>query len=83
MRLGCSGGMIKGANSSGELLLDDSCCEYCGLVVLFHAAWSGWILCGSGEGQVAVLLVGSGYVFVDSNGACRLILLEKLDLRPK
>lgn len=28
IKLGCSGGMMNGANSRGELLLDDSCCEY-------------------------------------------------------
>lgn len=61
---------MNGANSRGELLLDDSCCEYCGLVVLFRAAWSVWMLCGSGVGHVAVLLAGSEYGLVDSNGAC-------------
>ena len=74
---------MNGANSRGELLLEDSCCEYCGLVVLFRTAWSVWILCASGEGHTTVLLGGSEYGLVDSNGACRLMLLEKLDLMPE
>jgi hypothetical protein len=28
IKLGCSGGMMNGANSRGGLLLDDSFCEY-------------------------------------------------------
>ncbi|KAL3713058.1 hypothetical protein TMatcc_001761 [Talaromyces marneffei ATCC 18224] len=47
IRLGCSEGMMNGANSKGELLVDDSGC------------WSIWLLSISGEGHVAVMLVGS------------------------
>lgn len=63
---------MKGANSSGELLLDDPTCEYCGLLVVFCVAWSVWMLSASGEDHVAVLLDGSEYDCVDSNGACGL-----------
>lgn len=63
---------MNGANSSGELLLDDSGCEYCGLVVVFRVAWSVWMLCVSEEGHAAVLLAMSAYDCVDSNGACGL-----------
>jgi hypothetical protein len=83
MRLGCSGGMMNGANSSGELLLDDSGCEYWGLTVLLRVAWSVWLLYISGDGHVVVLLAGSEYIFINSNGACSLMLLRVLDLERK
>lgn len=76
IRLGCSEGMMNGANSKGELLVDDSGCEWWRLaVLLFCVGWSIWLLSISGEGHVAVMLVGSEDDFVGSNGACSFKLL--------